>query len=246
MPTSLDLPGPFQPVFRIDLSCEAAQEQYPATQIRRVSQLSADQLTAVRERALNGDADAQVIVGLAYGGANRIFKRDPMEAHRSYEKSAKQGNLDAEFWLELSKAGHVGAMNMYANLCAEGTDGPLSYSEAMLWWKTAAEAGSAEAAFNVAILHLEGEGVAANEKEAVRWLRRADDRGSVPTAARLGSMAMMALRYDPRSASPLLRFAPSLGREREPQVGFHEIGLHTLSVKASAQVTIPENEPMPS
>jgi TPR repeat protein len=120
----------------------------PAAQIRRVNQLSAEELFAVRERALQGDPDAQVTLGVAYDGGNRVFKRDTAEARHWYEKSAKQGNLDAQFWLleldysdgkdvrsrslALSRAGHMGAVNLYANLCAKGTDGPRSYAEAML------------------------------------------------------------------------------------------------------------------
>jgi len=179
----------------------------PAVQIRHVNQLSVEELSAVRARAIKGDPDAQLTLGLAYDGGNRAFQRDPVEARRWYERSAKQGNLDAQFWLlgldysdgkavrsrylELSKAGHIGAMSAYANLCAEGADGPQSFAEAMQWWKTAAEAGSAEGALNVAIMYLEGEGIAANGEEAVRWLRRAADQGSTQAAARLGPMAMM-------------------------------------------------------
>ena len=179
----------------------------PASQIRRVSQFSAKELSDVRERALRGDADAEVTIGLAYDGGSRLFKRDPEEARRWYEMSSKQGNLDAQFWLlglghsdakdarskylALAKSGHVGAMNAYAWHCVEGTDGPQAFDEAMLWWKKAAEAGSAEGAFNVGIMYLQGEGVAPNEKEAIQWLRRAADQHSVPAAARLGAMAAM-------------------------------------------------------
>ena len=62
--------------------------------MRRVGQLSANELSVVRERALAGDADAQVTLGLAFQGGSGVLKRDPAEARRWCEMSAKQGNLD--------------------------------------------------------------------------------------------------------------------------------------------------------
>jgi len=178
----------------------------PASQMRRVRQLSANELSVVRERALAGDADAQVTLGLALQGGSGALQRDPAEARRWYEISAKQGNLDAQFWLlgldhpdlkgtrsdylRLARAGHLGGMNAYASLCANGADGPEDYAEAMLWWKKASESGSAEAAYNVGIMYLAGEGVVPDETQAVLWLRRAADQGSIPAAARLGPMAL--------------------------------------------------------
>jgi TPR repeat protein len=155
-----------------------------ASQIVRVSKLSALELAAVRERALGGDTDSQVILGRAYGGANLTVKADQAEARRWYEIPAKQGNLDARFWLaglnhaqtkdaraarktylELAEAGHVGGMNAFADYCAAGIGGPQDYAAAMPWWKKAAPQ-SAEAAFNVGIMYLNGEGVAADEDAA--------------------------------------------------------------------------------
>src|SRR5262249_57758121 len=66
----------------------------PASQILRVGQLSAHDLSAIHERAVAGDANAQVLLGIAYDGGSRVFKRDPNEARRWYDKAAKQGNLD--------------------------------------------------------------------------------------------------------------------------------------------------------
>jgi TPR repeat protein len=114
----------------------------PAIQLARVRKLSATELSAARARALSGDADAQLTLGLAYDGGKQTFKPDSAEARRWYEMSAKQGNLDARFWLvgldypqgqepsvvrsrylDLAKSGQVGGMNVYAGLCAEGTEG---------------------------------------------------------------------------------------------------------------------------
>lgn len=182
----------------------------PASQLLRVSKLSQKELSAVQERAVQGDADAQLALGIAYDGGNRAFKRDHVKARHWYEISAKQGNLDARYWLigmdspqaknlsvirsrylALARAGHIGGMNAYAGLCAEGAGGPQDLSGAMLWWRKAADAGSSEGAFNVGIMHLEGEGVPANEKDGVDWLRRAASQGSIPAASQLGAMAIL-------------------------------------------------------
>jgi uncharacterized protein len=179
-------------------------------QLLHVSKLSAAELSAIRERAVHGDASAQVTIGLAYDGSNRAFKPDRAEARRWYEMAAKQGNLDGRFWLagmdysdgkdpalmrsrffDLAKAGHVGGMSIYANFCAAGIGGAKDFSAAMLWWKKAAAGGSSEAEFNIGVMYLEGEGVTVNEVEGVNWLRRAAGEGSSAAAARLGSMALL-------------------------------------------------------
>jgi len=182
----------------------------PTVQLARVRRLSAAELADIRERANHGDSDAQLILGLAYDGANKTIKPDVAEARRWYEMSASHGNVDAQFWLvgldyeqgqkppairsrylELAKRGHVGAMSLYASMCADGAGGPKDFSSAMSWWKKAAELGSREGAFNVGIMYLDGEGVPIDKKIAVEWLKRAAESGSVEAASRLGPMALL-------------------------------------------------------
>jgi TPR repeat protein len=71
----------------------------PAIQIARIKKLSVSELEALRERAQHGNADAQLLLGLAYDGANKSIKQDAAQARHWYEMSAKQGNLAARFWL---------------------------------------------------------------------------------------------------------------------------------------------------
>jgi uncharacterized protein len=182
----------------------------PTAQMARVKKLSSAELSALQERGLRGDAEAQVLLGLAHDGGNRAYKQDTAEARRWYEMAAKQGNIDARFWLvgldyttgkkpslsraeylALAQAGHLGGMNVYANFCAQGEGGPKDLAAAMQWWKKTAEAGSAEGAFNLGIMFLDGEGVPVNKTEAVAWLRRAANKDYLPAIKTLSPMALM-------------------------------------------------------
>ena len=235
----------------------------PTAQLARVNKLSPAELSAIRERALSGDAQAQLVLGLAYDGANRAFRKDVNEARHWFEMSAKQGNLDARFWLtgmdnqqekdasvirskymDLAKAGHTGGMNAYALLCEEGAGGAKDLAAAMFWWKKAAEAGSAEGAFNVGMMYLEGEGVPANDQEGVDWLRRAAKEGSISAASRLGAMALMEkghLKPGPESTQWLRTAAEAGDRASMLNLGmvlFHGMGAPTDFVEAYMWFTL--------
>jgi hypothetical protein len=235
----------------------------PPAQMVRASKLSPAELSTIRGRALSGDPEAQVLLGLAYHGANRTFRKDEAEARHWFEMSAKQGNLDARFWLigmdnqqvkdasvirsrylELAKAGNIGGMNAFALYCASGAGGPKDLAAAMLWWKKAAEAGSAEGAFNVGIMYLEGEGVPAKDREAVDWLRRAANEGNISAASRLGTMALTekgGLKPGPESTRWLRTAAEAEDSTSMLNLGmvlFHGLGAPTDFVEAYMWFTL--------
>jgi len=164
------------PVFLAPLCAEE-----PSAQIVRAGKFSPSELSALREQAVSGDAGAQLVLGLAYYGANRAFRKNQAEARYWLEMAARQGNPAARLWL-----------NGISNQQGRNTSltGGTSSAAPLLWWKEAAEAGSAEAAYNVGIMYLSGEGVPADELEAVYWLRRAANAGNVAAASRLGSVAL--------------------------------------------------------
>jgi uncharacterized protein len=166
----------------------------PAVQIRHVNQLSVEELSAVRARAIKGDPDAQLTLGLAYDGGNRAFQRDPVEARRWYERSAKQGNLDAQFWLlGLDYSDGKAVRSRYLELskvCGRRGRAPkFRRGDAMVEDRCGSGfgRGCAQCCNHVP----GGRSVAVNDEEAVRWLRRAADQGSTQAAARLGPMAVM-------------------------------------------------------
>ena len=55
----------------------------------------------------------------------------------------------------------------------EGQGVPQDYTEAMKWFRKAAEHGVAEAQFSLGALHLRGDGVPQDYAKAVKWWRKA-------------------------------------------------------------------------
>jgi hypothetical protein len=62
-----------------------------------------------------------------------------------------------------------------------GKDMPQNYSEAVKWWRKAAERGHAKAQYNLSICYADGEGVSQDYTEATKWLYKAAQNG-VPNA----------------------------------------------------------------
>ena len=52
-----------------------------------------------------------------------------------------------------------------------------NYSEAMKWWRKAAEQGDPDAQYNLGLMYDNGNGVQRNYAEALRWLRMAAKQG---------------------------------------------------------------------
>lgn len=60
--------------------------------------------------------------------------------------------------------------------CTNSVDAP-NYSEAIKWFRKAAEGGYAEAQYNLGLCYGEGLGVTKNATEALKWNRKAADQG---------------------------------------------------------------------
>ena len=96
----------------------------------RIEELLLETRENIRARAEQGDASAQVNLGVMYADGEGV-PQDYSEAVRWYRLAAEQGDADAQFNLGI----------MYAN--GEGV--PQDYSEAMRWFQLAAEQGDASA-----------------------------------------------------------------------------------------------------
>jgi TPR repeat protein len=64
---------------------------------------------------------------------------------------------------------------------------PQDHTEAVRWYKKAADQGLARAQFNLCRAYHLGEGVPQDDAEAVRWLRKAADQGVAKAQALLGA-----------------------------------------------------------
>ncbi len=146
----------------LHFSLAAAQQASTAADV--------DRLRALAEQ---GDADAQLRLGLMYD----IFGRGPQdytEAVRWYRRAAEQGNAFAQRRLGV----------MYAN----GRGVPQDDAEAVRWYRKAAEQGDASAQFNLGVMYANGRGVPQDDTEAVRWYRRAAEQGHASAQFNLGVM----------------------------------------------------------
>jgi uncharacterized protein len=91
-----------------------------------------------RQAAEQGDAQAQMNLGLAYDFGNSV-PEDDTEAVKWYRKAAEQGLAIAQFSL--------------GNMYSIGTGVPEDDAEAVKWYRKAAEQGYANAQFNLGLMY---------------------------------------------------------------------------------------------
>ena len=150
---------------------------------------------AARELAEDGDAGAQVALGLMYL-TGRGVEKDPSQALLWLHSAADQGDRDAQFNLGLAYAtgrdgipvdiveavrwyrlaaeqDHDGSQYNLGVAYAEGMGVPKDDSEAIEWWCRAASMGNARAQYNLGVAYSRGEGVDRDDEEAVHWWRLA-------------------------------------------------------------------------
>ena len=71
---------------------------------------------------------------------------------------------------------------------ADGRGVPQNDSEAVRWYRLAAERGLAEAQNNLGTMYRNGDGVPENDVEAVKWFRLAAEQGLAEAQSNLGVM----------------------------------------------------------
>ena len=153
---------------RLEVQLEAMQKQQQLGQAPgRVpasppSNISAADLQMLRTRAAQGDAKAQVHLGMLYNLGEGI-PQDYTQAAKWYEQAAVQGNATAQLSL--------GA------LYALGQGMPQNNAMARQWWEKAAAQGDAEAQFWLGKLHEKGEGVPQDYIQAAKWYEQAAVQG---------------------------------------------------------------------
>jgi TPR repeat protein len=129
-------------------------------------------LRDLENHALNGNADAQNMVGLiyvyGYGGINR----DTTKGMEWYRKATEQGHARAQF--------HFGVLYDFG----QGVE--RNYTEAAKWYLKAAKQGDADAQNNLGFLYREGQGVEQNRAKAVKWFRKSAEQGSPRAQYQLG------------------------------------------------------------
>jgi TPR repeat protein len=122
------------------------------------------QIQRIRQRAGQGDAIAQCILGTYYANGRGVAQ-NYWEAVKWYRLSADQGNAPAQY--------HLGVCY------ASGRGVAKNYWEAVKWYRLSAEQGYALAQNNLGVCYATGRGVAQDYAEAVKWYRKAADQGNL-------------------------------------------------------------------
>ena len=121
-----------------------------------------DDITALRKKAEQGDADAQFNLGLRYVSGEGVPKNHK-EAVKWYRLSAEQGFAKAQCNL---------------GVCyAKGKDVPQDNKEAVRWYRLSAEQGDVNAQYNLGVRYYEGKGVPRDYVQAYAWLSMAMAQG---------------------------------------------------------------------
>lgn len=118
--------------------------------------------SAWREAALQGDVQAQVLLGRAYAEGKGVTQNDE-EATKWFRAAALQGDVKAQMYLACAYASGKGL--------------PRDDAEAAKWFYAAALQGEARAQWSLGFAYNRGMGVPENASEAVRWFHSAALQG---------------------------------------------------------------------
>ena len=101
-------------------------------------------------------------------------------------RSSKSAEGNPEFASIKSAADSGDAAAQYRLAGLYDTSVPANHTEALNWYRKAANQGNVEAQQKLGMLNSEGIGTTKNEQEAIRWYHLAADNGSAAAQARLG------------------------------------------------------------
>jgi uncharacterized protein len=125
-------------------------------------------IETLRQKAVAGNADAQLKLGEAYENGSGVPQNDE-EAAKWYQKAAKQGNAAAQLGLGV--------------LLWTGRGVSPDKAEAVEWYRKSAAQGSGTGMFDLGAAYFNGEGVTFDSLEALAWFLLAQDHGSRPAVA---------------------------------------------------------------
>jgi TPR repeat protein len=139
----------------------------------------------VKKKAMEGDAEAQWLLGNAYlfgrgveknkEEADRLWKlaeqnrkAKPADLVTKSDSSPMTGNT-----LAYAQAGDARLQNEMGNMCYSGDGMPEDKEQAVEWWEKAAAQGNYDAQLSLVNAYSKGEGVEKNQYLATYWLEQA-------------------------------------------------------------------------
>ena len=143
----------------------------------------------LRERADQGDADAQFGLGAAYAKGEGV-PQDYAEADKWFRLAADQGYAFAQTSLG------------FAYYAGEGV--PQDHAEAVKWWRKAAEQGNAPAQASLGVAYYAGHGVPKDYAEAHKWLNLSAAAGNTKAGE---NRDIVAKRMTPEQVAEAQRLA---------------------------------------
>jgi TPR repeat protein len=171
---------------RVDMSIDARRTAR-VMPLWVTSQATREQLNAPRSRGLGL---AEVIGGLVLGAAIAAAVSDPgpsddpefEQAYALYEKRDYAGARNA-FWPAATR-GHAPSVNMIGVIA----DDQGNLTEAVKWYRNAADRGLAVAQYNLGNSYRRGRGVAQDAAQAVNWFGKAAGQDFVHAQLALAAM----------------------------------------------------------
>ena len=152
----------------------AAQENAAAGKASTQNEIAPEKFDDIFLKASNGDANAQLALGVFYARGIAPVSVDSAMALEWLGKSANQGN--------------VAAMNYIGAIYGEGKLVKRDFEKAVYWRELAAEKGTAADKFALANAFIYGYMLPADANKALYWLEKAGDAGHVDAINQLISI----------------------------------------------------------
>jgi TPR repeat protein len=149
-----------------------------------------DDVSEIRIKAEQGNADAQAALGFIYQNGDGVPK-DDSESVRWYRKAAEQGNAEAQ-----------AALGFIYQI---GDGVPKDELESLKWFTKAAEQGHAGAQNVLGLFYKFGKGVPKDYVEAYKWFNLAAAQGKESAAKARSAMAEIMTREQIAEAQKLSR-----------------------------------------
>jgi|GEM_PF-238308 len=168
---------------------------------------ASDSAEQYRESAEQGDAEAQLNLGLCYYNGEGV-EEDKEEAVIWFRKAAEQGEATAQlnlgvcygngegveedkeeaviWWRKAAEQGEAFAQSNLGVAYYRGEGVEEDKEEAVIWWRKAAEQGDARSQYALGVCYYNGEGVEEDKEEAVKWYRKAAEQGEAQAQLKLG------------------------------------------------------------
>ena len=146
------------------------------------------EIQGIREKANEGDMEAQYELGRAYYyGEPLNYQERESKDYKDHEEDYKKEAF--KWWKKAAEQGHIKAQCTLGATYFQGLDRVTKdYEESSKWYKKAAEQGDEDAQYNLGEHYEYGHGVVKDLNEAYKWYKKAAEKGYVDAEYKLGMM----------------------------------------------------------